>query len=135
LTVGVLPLVFLFRFGLGAVSYAARTPGGLFAPLLVLGAQLGLLFGALCRLTFPGLDLPPEAFAVVAMAAFFTGVVRAPVTGIVLITEMTGSATLLLPMLGACFVAMLVPTLLGNAPIYDSLREQALPGEQRGMPR
>ena len=131
-TLGVLPLVFLLRFGLGAVSYAARTPGGLFAPMLVLGAQVGLLFGALCRLTFPGLDLPPEAFAVVAMAAFFTGVVRAPVTGIVLITEMTGSSTMLLPMLGACFVAMLVPTLLGNAPIYDSLREQARPGEQRG---
>jgi chloride channel protein, CIC family len=124
LTVGVLPLVFLLRFGLGAVSYAARTPGGLFAPLLVLGAQLGLLFGALCRLAFPGLDMPPQAFAVVGMAAFFTGVVRAPVTGIVLIIEMTGSVTLLLPMLGACFVAMLVPTLLGDAPIYDSLRER-----------
>jgi CIC family chloride channel protein len=123
-TLGVLPLVFLLRFGLGPVSYAARTPGGLFAPMLVLGAQLGLLFGALCRLAFPALDLPPEAFAVVGMAAFFTGVVRAPVTGIVLIIEMTGSFTMLLPMLGACFVAMLVPTMLGNEPIYDSLRER-----------
>jgi chloride channel protein, CIC family len=122
-TFGVLPLVFLLRFGLGAVSYAARTPGGLFAPMLVLGAQLGLLFGTLCRFTFPGLDMTPEAFAVVGMAAFFTGVVRAPVTGIVLIIEMTNSFTMLLPMLGACFTAMLIPTLLGNAPIYDLLRE------------
>jgi CIC family chloride channel protein len=130
-TLGLLPLVFLLRFGLGPVSYAARTPGGLFAPMLVLGAQLGLLFGTLCRLAFPGLDLPADAFAVVGMAAFFTGVVRAPVTGIVLIIEMTGSFTILLPMLGACFVAMLVPTLLGNAPIYDSLREHAQPGEGR----
>jgi CIC family chloride channel protein len=124
LTLSVLPLVFLLRFGLGAVSYAARTPGGLFAPLLVLGAQLGLLFGVLCRLTLPGLDLPPEAYAVVGMAAFFTAVVRAPVTGIVLIIEMTGSFTMLLPMLGACFVAMLVPTMPGNAPIYDSLGDR-----------
>jgi CIC family chloride channel protein len=130
-TIGVLPLVFLLRFGLGAVSYAARTPGGLFAPMLVLGAQLGFLFGALGRLAFPGLDMPPEAFAVVGMAAFFTGVVRAPVTGIVLIIEMTGSVPMLLPMLGACFVAMLVPTLLGNPPIYDSLGEHPRPGEQR----
>jgi CIC family chloride channel protein len=129
---GVLPLVLLIRFGLGPVSYAARTPGGLFAPLLVLGAQLGLLFGILCRLTFPSLDLPPEAFAVVGMASFFTGVVRAPITGIVLIIEMTASFTMLPPMLGACFVAMLVPTVLGNAPIYDSMRERAQPGEQRG---
>jgi CIC family chloride channel protein len=122
-TLGLLPLVFLLRFGLGPASYAARTPGGLFAPMLVLGAQLGLLFGALCGLAFPGLDVPPEACVVVGMAAFFTGVVRAPVTGIALIIEMTASFRMLLPMLGACFVAMLVPTMLGNEPIYDSLRE------------
>jgi chloride channel protein, CIC family len=58
------------------------------------------------------------------MAAFFTGVVRSPLTGIVLVTEMTASVTLLLPMLMVCFVAMLVPTLLRDAPIYDSLRER-----------
>ena len=47
-------LVFLLRFGLGAISYAAQTPGGLFAPMLVLGAQLGLMFGMICQLAFPG---------------------------------------------------------------------------------
>ena len=120
----VLPLVFLLRFGLACVSYAARTPGGLFAPMLVLGAQLGLLFGLLCQLTFPGLGVQPVAFAVVGMAAFFAGAVRAPVTGIVLVIEMTTSFPMFLPMLAACFTAMLVPTLLGNPPIYDSLRDR-----------
>jgi CIC family chloride channel protein len=123
-TLALLPLVFLIRFGLGAVSYATETPGGLFAPMLVLGAQLGLLFGILCRSAFTGLNIQPEAFAVVGMAAFFCGVVRAPLTGIVLVTEMTANVTMLLPMLGACFAAMLVPTLLQNPPIYDSLRER-----------
>ena len=123
MTVGVLAAVFVLRFALGSVSYAANTPGGLFAPMLVLGAQLGLLFAVLCDFVLPNLDTPANAFAIVGMAAFFTGVVRAPVTGIVLITEMTGSFTMLLPMLGACFVAMLLPTLFGNPPIYDSLRE------------
>jgi chloride channel protein, CIC family len=122
-TLMLLPLIFLIRFVLGAVSYAAATPGGLFAPLLVLGAQLGLYFGLLCQMAFPGLHVQPEAFAVVGMAAFFTGVVRAPLTGILLVTEMTGSVAMVLPMLGACFLAMLVPALLGDAPIYDSLRE------------
>jgi CIC family chloride channel protein len=122
----VVPLAFLLRFGLGAISYAADTPGGLFAPLLVLGAQSGLLFGAGCRAAFPELDIQLEGFAVVGMAAFFTGVVRAPLTGIVLVTEMTANVTMLLPMLGACFAAMLVPTLLRNAPIYDSLRERTV---------
>jgi chloride channel protein, CIC family len=117
---------FLVRFGLGAVSYAAGTPGGLFAPLLVLGAQSGVLYGAACRFVFPGLAIEPQAFALVGMAAFFTGVVRAPLTGIVLVAEMTGNVTMLLPMLGACFTAMLLPALLRNPPIYDSLRGHTL---------
>jgi CIC family chloride channel protein len=123
-TLSMLPLAFLLRFGLGAVSYAAPVPGGLFAPMLALGAQLGLFCGILCHLAFPGMDLDPIAFAVVGMAVFFTGVVQAPVTGIVLVIEMTAGFTMLLPMIAACFAAMLVPNLLGSAPIYDSLRRR-----------
>ena len=118
--------VFFFRFAFGAVSYATATPGGIFAPMLVLGAQLGLIYGRICQFIFPGLELQPVGFAVVGMAAFFTGVVRAPLTGIILATEMTANVELLLPMLGACFAAMLAPSLLRSAPIYDSLRELAL---------
>jgi len=130
-TLALIPLAFLLRFALGAVSYAAATPGGLFAPMLVLGAQLGFFCGALCRIAFPDLGIAPEAFAVVGMAAFFTGVVQAPVTGIVLVIEMTAGFTMLLPMLGACFAAMLVTNLLHSAPIYESLRERAA-RRQRG---
>jgi CIC family chloride channel protein len=129
-TLAVLPLVFLLRLGLGAISYAPGTPGGLFAPMLVLGAQLGLFFGLLCQLVFPDLNIQPEGFAVVGMAAFLTGVVRAPLTGIVLVVEMTANVTMLLPMLGACFMAMLVPTLMRDAPIYESLRERTLERER-----
>ena len=118
--------IFLLRVVIGHASYAAGTPGGLFAPLLVLGAQAGLLFGAACALLFPDLGIPAPAFAVVGMAALFTGIVRAPLTGIVLITEMTAAFTLLLPLLGACFAAMLIPTLLRDVPIYEALREGTL---------
>ena len=117
-------LVFLLRFGLGPLSYGALTPGGLFAPLLVLGAQCGLLLGTVGHHWLPAAVPTPTAVAVVGMAAFFTAVVRAPVTGIILVTEMTASFTLLLPMLGACFTAMIVPTLLGDRPIYESLHER-----------
>jgi CIC family chloride channel protein len=122
-----IPAVFLIRFALGAVSYAAGTPGGLFAPMLVLGAQFGFVSGGVCRTLLPYLDVQPEGFAIVGMAAFFAGVVRAPITGIVLATEMTGDVSMLLPMLCACSVAMLVPTLLRDPPIYESLREHASP--------
>lgn len=129
-SVAMIPFAFLLRFGLGAISYAAATPGGLFAPLLVLGAQLGFVSGTVCRLAFPGLEIQPEAFAVVGMAAFFTGLVQAPVTGIVLVIEMTAGFTMFLPMLVACFAAMLVPSLLGVPPIYHSLRERAVGRQQ-----
>ena len=128
--VGSIPLAFAVRFLLGTASYAARTPGGLFAPLLVLGAQLGLVCGAACQAAFPGLGIEPETFAVVAMAAFFTGVVQAPITGIVLVTEMTAAFATLLPMLAACFAAMLAANLLRIPPIYDTLREGVLRRER-----
>jgi CIC family chloride channel protein len=121
-----LPLIFMLRLVLGAASYAAGTPGGLFAPLLVLGAQMGFLFGALFD---PGASDPTAhaaTFAVVGMAAFFTAVVRAPLTGIILVTEMTDNSRLLLPMLAACFSAMAVATMLREPPIYDALKERTL---------
>ena len=119
-------LVFLIRFGLGPLSYAARTPGGLFAPMLVVGAQVGLLYGLLCSHWMADLGPDPRALAVVGMAAFFIAVVRSPLTGIVLTIELTGNFTLLLPMLSAGFAAMLVPTLLREPPIYDSLLKNTL---------
>jgi CIC family chloride channel protein len=125
------PLAFVVRFGLGPVCYAARTPGGLFAPLLVLGAQLGLFCGSLVALLLPGIGVEPAAFAVVGMAAFFTGVVQSPVTGIVLVTEMTAAFTTLLPMLAACFAAIVVVNLMRGEPIYDALRERVAPSAQR----
>lgn len=124
--IALIPLLFLFRLGLGAASYAAGTPGGLFAPILVLGAQLGLMFGKICAVALPAQEVQPVGFAVVGMAALFTGIVRAPLTAIVLVLEMTGSVTMLLPMMGACFVAMLTPTLLRNRPIYEDLLDRTL---------
>jgi chloride channel protein, CIC family len=122
----VLPFVYVLRLFLGAASYAAGTPGGVFAPLLVLGAQMGFIFGGLIDL---GLADPPThavAFALVGMAALFTAVVRAPLTGMILVTEMTDNSRLLLPMLAACFSAMAVATILREPPLYDSLKERTL---------
>jgi CIC family chloride channel protein len=134
-TLAMLPQVFILRLALGSLSYSAGTPGGLFAPMLVLGAQFGLFFGLACQLAFPDLHVQPEGFAVVGMAALFTGVVRAPLTGIVLATEMTADVTMLLPMLCACAMAMLTPTLLRDPPIYDSLRERTVNRERARVER
>jgi CIC family chloride channel protein len=121
-----LAILFVVRFALGAVSYAAQTPGGLFAPMLVLGAQSGLFFGVLANRWNPDMAPNPVTFAVVGTAAFFTAVVRAPLTGIILIIELTGQSTLLRPLLAACFAAMVVPTVMRNRPIYDSQLDRRL---------
>jgi chloride channel protein, CIC family len=119
---GAVGVIFLIRFVLGPLSYSAETPGGLFAPMLTIGSQAGWLLGWLwIRLFSRGTFLPQE-FTVVGMAAFFTAVVRAPVTGIILVIELTGSSSLLLPMLAATFAAMTVATILRQPPIYNSLR-------------
>ena len=118
-------LIFAVRFVLGPLSYAAGTPGGLFAPMLVLGAQIGVVFGRVFDDWLPGLGETPSSHAVIGIAAFFTAIVRAPLTGICLAVEMTGSVNLLGPMLAACFGAMVVMNLLGVPPIYEQLRERA----------
>jgi CIC family chloride channel protein len=119
-------LFFLARMAIGPLCYAAGTPGGLFAPLLAVGAAFGALFAGMVDVAMPGFGLSQVGFAVVGMAALFTAVVRAPMTGVVLTMEMTGRADLVLPMLTACFGAVLVTTLIGSVPIYDSLRERML---------
>jgi CIC family chloride channel protein len=120
-----LPAIFLFRLVLGAASYAAGTPGGLFAPLMALGAVSGLAFGLVFDIAMPGLAVRPEAFVFVGMAAFVVGSVRSPLTGMVLVIEMTGSSTLLLPLLAGCFGSMLAAETLRDAPIYEALKARA----------
>ena len=126
IALGSLAVMFLLRFGLTMFSYGSGAAGGIFAPLLVLGAQIGLMIGLLAARFFPAAAPEPAMFAVVGMAAYFTAIVRAPLTGIVLIVEMTGNYSLMLPLLVACFCAYGVADLLGDTPVYEALLERDL---------
>ena len=123
LSINALLVLFLVRWVLGPLSYSMSVPGGLFAPLLLIGAASGALFasGANFMITTPA-TLDPTAFALVGMAAFFTAVVRAPFTGVLLIIEMSGSVSLVVPLIMASVLAALVASLMRGEPIYDSLR-------------
>jgi CIC family chloride channel protein len=121
-----LALLLVAKFATTVLSYASGAPGGIFAPMLVLGALIGLLVQRVTVLAWPGLaDLGP-AFAVLGMAAFFASSVRAPLTGIVLILEMTGDYQLLFPLSAACLVAYLMAEMLRDRPVYDALLERDL---------
>jgi CIC family chloride channel protein len=120
------------RFFLGPVCYSAGTPGGLFAPVVAMGALVGAVAGSFLHALTPDLVPSPLAFAVAGMAAFFTASVRAPLTGIVICLEMTGCYGLFFPMLATCLGAYLVPTLLKDRPIYDALADLSAKSNPRG---
>jgi CIC family chloride channel protein len=121
-----LAAILVLRFLLSIGSYAIGTAGGIFAPLLVLGGLFGLLIGELAQHIFPAAVPEPAAFAVVGMAAMFSGVVRCPLTAIVLIVEMTGHYELILPLMIASFTASLTADELYVLPVYDALLESQL---------
>ncbi len=123
---GGLAILWLVRFALGPLSYSLGMSGGLFAPMLALGAVQGVLFGLLVEQFWPSLGLDVVLCGVVGMAALFAASVRAPLTGIVLIIEMTGLGYQTVSLMLACIPAAIVPFWLGKAGIYDDLRERLL---------
>lgn len=117
----------VLRFVLGPLSYSAPVVGGLFAPMLAIGALWGILFTRLVGAVWPGdIAFLAVPMAVVGMAAFFGASVRAPMTGMVLVLEMTASTVVIIPLLAATASAVLAAYLVGSPPIYDSLRERTL---------
>jgi CIC family chloride channel protein len=126
-------VLLLVRFFVGPIAYAAQTPGGLFAPMLVVGATFGAAVGTALNALVPSLLPDATALAIVGMAGFFAATVRAPITGIALALELTAVSTLFVPMLATCAVAAAVPALLGNPPIYDALRQRSLRRSPRSI--
>ncbi len=84
-----------------------------------------MLVGLIATHLAPQSAPSPAALALIGMAAFFTASVQAPVTGLILATELTGSTNQLPPMLGACATALLVAIAVGSRPIYDLLTDRA----------
>lgn len=131
LTNGQSPLFLLFlllfvKFLFTMASYGSGAPGGIFLPLLSIGALIGSIYGALLVNLFHFEIIYLNSFIILAMAGYFTAVVRAPITGIILITEMTGSFNHLLSLAIVSITAYIVADLLGSKPIYESLLEKIL---------
>lgn len=126
LNIGSLVIILLIRFGWSMLAYGSGSPGGIFLPILSLGALTGFLV-ARCLVT---LHLLPSTvqigFIVLGMAGLFSGISKSPFTSILLITEMVGSLKHLMPLAIVALVAYLVVDLLGGAPIYDSLLNKIL---------
>lgn len=125
LSLMLLPLIwFIVRFIFSMISYGASVPGGIFMPILVLGALLGVVF-AVIMIHF---NIAPKRcygiIIVTSMCAYFGAIEKAPFTALTLLTEMVGSVEQIFPMLITTFIAYFVLDLLGGKPIYAALRIQ-----------
>ncbi len=119
-------LLLVAKFLFSMISFGSGTPGGIFFPLLIIGATIGALFGTMA---VHWLGVSPDLFfffVILAMAGYFTAIVRAPITGIILICEMTGGFENLLALTIVSFVAYGVTEILKSKPIYESLLENLL---------
>lgn len=105
-------------------SYSSGGAGGIFAPSLFLGAMLGGAFGALDVELFGHGHAEVGSFALVGMGAVFAGVIRAPITSVLIIIEMTGGYGLTLPLMISNMVAYGLARHLRPTPIYEALLEQ-----------
>ena len=119
-------IILMGKFIYSGVSFGSGAPGGIFFPMLVLGGFTGGIFAMICINLF---GLPAEYlnnFVLLAMAGFFTAIVRAPLTGIILIFEMTGSLSQLTSLLVISVSAYIIATFLKCEPIYESLLARIL---------
>ena len=125
-TIGMLCLLLAVKFVFSMVSFGAGAPGGIFLPLLVLGALTGGIYHRAGGAVFGLTDSQLPIFVMLGMAGLFSAIVRAPITGVVLICEMTGSFNHLLTVSLVSLVAYLVPDLCRVRPIYDQLLSRML---------
>lgn len=123
---GGLLILFLLRTLTTLMCFGSGAPGGVFAPTLALGTLFGMLFGVIAHTLFPELITEPGAFAIAGMGGLFAATVRAPITGILLVIEMTSNYEMILPLIVTCLGATMVAQTLGGRPIYTQLLERTL---------
>lgn len=125
LVIRVMLALCLMKIAATVFSYASGGAGGLFAPALFIGGMLGGSVGFLdTMLLHHGAENSVGAFALVGMGAVFAGVIRAPITSVLIIFEMTGSYGLILPLMIANMTAYAIARHFRPVPIYDALLEQ-----------
>ena len=106
------------------LSFISGTPGGMFAPTLFIGAMLGAAVGHGGHLLFPHLTGSPATYALVGMGVLFAGFLRAPMTSVFMVLEITGNYSIILPVIVANAAAYAISRTLQPTPIFDLLTRQ-----------
>lgn len=116
-----LVVLIIGRLILGLGSYAMGVPGGIFAPMLAVGTLVGLLFANLLGFALSDLGVTTGMLVLAGMSGLFAAVVRAPLTGVMLVVEMTQNYALILPLMVTCLTASTMMQWMKQAPIYTQL--------------
>ncbi|NGZ14157.1 H(+)/Cl(-) exchange transporter ClcA [Vibrio aestuarianus] len=119
-------LLFIGRIFTTLICFGSGAPGGIFAPMLALGTLFGYAFGLIAQGLLPELSIDPGMFAIAGMGALFAATVRAPITGILLVIEMTNNYYLILPLIITSLGAVIFAQMLGGQPIYSQLLHRTL---------
>ena len=125
-SLSVLLLLLVLKALFSMFSFSSGAPGGIFLPILVIGAYIGAVFGSVVVPAFALGNVLIYRFIVISMAGFFAATVRSPITGVVLLAEMSGSTESLVAMIVVSLIAYAIPTIFGNEPIYESLYDRLL---------
>ncbi len=107
-----------------ALSFASGTPGGLWAPVLFMGAMLGGMVGMIEQQLLPSIAVPVGAYALVGMGALFAGILRAPMTSVFMVLEVSGDYSIILPVIICNTISYLISRGFQKVPLLDELSRQ-----------
>lgn len=107
-----------------ALSFATGTPGGLFAPVLFIGAMLGGTVATVEQQLFPAIAVPVGAYALVGMGALFAGILRAPMTSVFMVLEISGNYSIILPVMICVSISYVISRGFQKVPLFDLLSRQ-----------
>jgi CIC family chloride channel protein len=117
-------LLAVFKIAATTVSFSSGTPGGMFAPTLFIGAMLGAAVGSFERIFFPHLTGSIGSYALVGMGVLFAAFLRAPLTSVFMVLEVSGNYSIILPVILANTIAYLISRSLEPVPIFELLTHQ-----------
>jgi CIC family chloride channel protein len=120
-TAAILGMVKIFATPL---CYSSGNAGGIFGPSLFIGAMLGGAVGGVAHMLFPGVTASPGAYALVGMGTAFAGIVRTPLTSVIMIFEMTRDYSIIVPLMISNLISFFISRQLQPEPIYEALAQQ-----------
>ena len=124
LVLQVVVLLSILKIVATAVSYASGNAGGIFGPSLFIGAMMGGTVGSVAHRVLPGYTAGPGAYALVGMGTAFAGIVRTPMTSVIMIFEMTRDYTIIVPLMISNLIAFFISQRFQREPIYEALAHQ-----------